>query len=64
VAGVAFGSVARHQLQPLLLQAQARGQRLLDAPELLGPALALASALVGPWRERQPPKARHPSRDG
>jgi Fe-S-cluster-containing hydrogenase component 2 len=64
VAGVAFGSLARHQLQPLLLQAQARGQRLLDAPELLGPALALATALVRPWRERQPPKARHPSRDG
>jgi len=52
VAGVAFGSVARQQLQPLLLEAQVRGQRLLDQPDLLHPALALASALVEPWRAR------------
>jgi Fe-S-cluster-containing hydrogenase component 2 len=52
VAGVAFGSVARQQLQPLLLEAQGRGQRLLDQPDLLQPALALASALVQPWHRR------------
>jgi Fe-S-cluster-containing hydrogenase component 2 len=64
VAGVAFGSVARHQLQPLLLQAQARGRRLLDQPDLLAPALHLASALVRPWRERRPAEARRAPRDG
>jgi Fe-S-cluster-containing hydrogenase component 2 len=64
VAGVAFGSVARQRLQPLLLQAQARGERLLDQPDLLPPALALATALVGPWLERRQPTARRPPRDG
>lgn len=52
LAGVAFGSVARARLQPLLAQAQERGGRLLDQPDLLEPALALASALVRPWLER------------
>jgi Fe-S-cluster-containing hydrogenase component 2 len=64
VAGVAFGSVARHPLQPLLLQSQARGERLLDQPDLLPAALALASALVRPWRERRTPVARRSARDG
>ncbi|MFN9547025.1 MAG: LdpA C-terminal domain-containing domain [Cyanobacteriota bacterium] len=64
VAGVAFGSVARQQLQPLLLQAQARGQRLLDQPDLLPPALALATALVGPWTRRRRATSRHPPRGG
>ncbi len=64
VAGVAFGSVARHQLQPLLLHAQARGARLLDQPDLLPSALALASALVGPWRERRGAEARRPPQGG
>jgi len=49
---VAFGSVARARLQPLLAQAQERGGRLLDQPDLLEPALALASALVRPWLVR------------
>jgi Fe-S-cluster-containing hydrogenase component 2 len=64
VAGVAFGSVARQRLQPLLLQAQERGERLLDQPDLLTPALALATALVRPWLERRPPAARRSPRDG
>ncbi len=58
VAGVAFGSVARQRLQPLLLQAQARGARLLDLPDLLEPALALASALVHPWLARRSASAQ------
>jgi Fe-S-cluster-containing hydrogenase component 2 len=58
VAGVAFGSVARQQLQALLLEAQSRGQRLLDLPDLLAPALALASALVEPWSRRRQTDAR------
>ena len=49
VAGVAFGSVARARLQPLLLQAQGRGGRLLDQPDLLPLASAIAGALVAPW---------------
>ncbi|MEB3319142.1 MAG: LdpA C-terminal domain-containing domain [Cyanobacteriota bacterium] len=64
VAGVAFGSVARQRLQPLLLQAQARGGRLLDQPDLLAPALDLATALVRPWSERRQPETRHPPRGG
>ena len=53
VAGVAFGSVARVRLQELLAQAQARGGRLLDQPDLLEPALDLAVALVEPWLRRR-----------
>ena len=52
VAGVAFGSVARARLQPLLLQAQGRGGRLLDQGDLLPHALAISGGLVRPWLER------------
>lgn len=48
-AGVAFGSVARALLLPLLRQAQDRGLRLLDAADLWPSALARAQALVHPW---------------
>jgi hypothetical protein len=51
-SGVAFGSVARRQLQPLLLQAQERGETLLQAGDLWPQALALARQLVRPWLER------------
>ena len=51
-AGVAFGGVARRQLQPLLLEAQAEGRRLLDLPRLWPRALEIAVALVGPWLAR------------
>ena len=51
-AGVAFGGVARRLLQPLLLQAQARGLPLLEADDLWPEALALARSLVAPWLER------------
>ncbi len=54
VAGVAFGSVARSRLQPVWLQAQERGRRLLDDPELRGQALAIARELVQPWLRRRP----------
>ena len=53
VAGVAFGSVARARLQPLLREAQGRGRRLLDDPELQGRALAIARELVAPWLRRR-----------
>jgi Fe-S-cluster-containing hydrogenase component 2 len=53
VAGVAFGSVARARLQPLLREAQGRGRRLLDDPELQGRALVLARELVEPWLRRR-----------
>jgi len=52
VAGVAFGSVARARLQPLLLQAQQRGGRLLDQADLLPEACSLAGKLVEPWLNR------------
>ncbi|MFM7268515.1 MAG: LdpA C-terminal domain-containing domain [Cyanobium sp.] len=62
VAGVAFGSVARVRLQVLLGQAQDRGGRLLDQPDLLEQAMVIASALVTPWLQRRsgirPPAAR------
>lgn len=51
-AGVAFGGVARRQLQPLLQEAQAEGRRLLDLPRLWPRALEIAVALVGPWLAR------------
>ena len=53
VAGVAFGSVARARLQPLLLQAQTRGGRLLDQVDLLPLALAICTELVRPWLTRR-----------
>lgn len=62
VAGVAFGSVARLSLQPLLLQARDRGQRLLDQPDLLEPALARARALVHPWTRRRQAATQRPAR--
>ena len=46
------------------LQAQARERRLLDQPDLLTPALALATALVRPWIERRQPDTRPPPRGG
>ena len=51
-AGVAFGGVARSLLQPFLLEAQARGRRLLDEPGLWPRALAEARTLVQPWLSR------------
>jgi Fe-S-cluster-containing hydrogenase component 2 len=48
-AGVAFGSVARALLLPLLREAQQRGLRLLDAADLWPRALSRAQALVHPW---------------
>jgi hypothetical protein len=51
---VAFGSVARARLQPLLLQAQQRGGRLLDQADLLPEAAAIAAGLVQPWLRRRP----------
>ncbi len=48
-AGVAFGSVARRRLQPLLQEAAARGLSLLRAPDLWPRALVEAEALVHPW---------------
>ncbi|MEB3200874.1 MAG: LdpA C-terminal domain-containing domain [Synechococcaceae cyanobacterium] len=54
-AGVAFGGSARALLQPLLLEAQGRQRRLLDCPDLLPEALALAEGLVRPWLERRRP---------
>lgn len=49
LAGVAFGGVSRSLLQPLLLRAQERGLRLLDADDLWPEALRLVRQLVGPW---------------
>jgi len=63
-AGVAFGSVARHPLQDLLQEAQGRGRRLLDLPDLLAPALASAEALVHPWIQRRQPATRRPPEGG
>ncbi len=54
VAGVAFGGAARSRLQPLLREAQERGRRLLDDPELAGRALSIARELVEPWLRRRP----------
>ncbi len=53
-AGVGFGGEARRRLQPWLLQAQQRGMRLLDCPDLWPAALAAAEALVRPWLQRRP----------
>lgn len=51
-AGVAFGGMARSLLQPVLLEAEARGGSLRDCPELLEQALNLAEALLAPWQRR------------
>ena len=51
-AGVAFGGVARSLLQPLLQQAERRGQPLRELPELRQQALDLARTLVTPWLQR------------
>ena len=51
-AGVAFGGVARRQLQPWLLAAQQRGNRLLADGELWPQALEVVQRLVRPWLER------------
>jgi Fe-S-cluster-containing hydrogenase component 2 len=64
VAGVAFGSVARQQLQALLVEAQSRGQRLLDFPDLLARALASAQSLVHPWIQRRQTDARRSPQGG
>jgi Fe-S-cluster-containing hydrogenase component 2 len=63
VAGVAFGSVARQQLQGLLQEAQGQGRRLLDLPALLEPALASACALVHPWLQRRQSGERRSPQD-
>jgi Fe-S-cluster-containing hydrogenase component 2 len=49
LAGIAFGGVSRSLLQPWLLRAQERGQRLLDADDLWPEALRLVRQLVDPW---------------
>jgi len=51
-AGVAFGGMARSLLQPLLLEAEARGGPLRECPELLEQALNLAQTLLAPWQRR------------
>jgi hypothetical protein len=51
-AGVAFGGMARALLQPLLQEAERRGQRLRDWPEGRSIALQRAGALIRPWLQR------------
>jgi Fe-S-cluster-containing hydrogenase component 2 len=51
-AGVAFGSVARLLLQPLLQEAERQGRPLRELPPLRTQALALARGLVEPWLQR------------
>lgn len=51
-AGVAFGGMARALLQPLLQEAERRGQRLRDWPEGWSIALQRARALIRPWLQR------------
>lgn len=52
VAGVAFGSVARNLLQPLLQEAERLGHPLRELPALRARALELAQGLVEPWLQR------------
>lgn len=52
-AGVAFGGRARSLLQPLLMEAEARGAPLREQADLRRQALDLASGLVDPWRQRR-----------
>ena len=49
LAGVAFGGVSRSLLQPLLLEAQEGGRRLLEAEDLWPEALRLVQDLLRPW---------------
>ena len=56
LAGIAFGGVSRSLLQPWLLRAQERGQRLLDADDLWPEALRLVCRLVDPWLAAQDPR--------
>jgi hypothetical protein len=51
-AGVAFGSVARSLLQPLLVEAERLGHPLRERPELRQQALERARGLVEPWLRR------------
>ena len=51
-AGIAFGSVARRLLMPLLQDAQARGVSLRAWPEGWRQAVQQAKVLVQPWRDR------------
>ena len=48
-AGVAFGGMARSLLQPLLQEADQRGQPLRQIPELKEQGLQLAKGLIAPW---------------
>ena len=52
-AGVAFGGRARSLLQPLLIEAEARGAPLREQADLRCQALDLARGLVDPWRQRR-----------
>ncbi len=52
-AGVAFGGRARSLLQPLLIEAEARGGPLREQVDLRRQALGLARGLVAPWRQRR-----------
>ncbi|MCT0198583.1 Fe-S cluster containing protein [Synechococcus sp. CS-1325] len=47
--GVAFGGMARSLLQPLMLEAERGGRRLLEDAALWPLALERARRLVGPW---------------
>nr|YP_002049239.1 putative ldpA protein [Paulinella chromatophora]ACB43029.1 putative ldpA protein [Paulinella chromatophora] len=51
-AGVAFGSIARRLLQPLLREADSAGISLREYPLLRDEAVRLAYGLISPWRRR------------
>jgi Fe-S-cluster-containing hydrogenase component 2 len=51
-AGVAFGGMARSLLQPLLLQAEAKGRPLRDCPDLREQAQERIQGFIGPWLSR------------
>nr|AUG32578.1 putative ldpA protein [Paulinella longichromatophora] len=52
VNGVAFGGIARRLLQPLIVEAETMGFRLLTHSALRDEAVRLAYGLVSPWRRR------------